>query len=150
ATLQAVLAARIDRLVPEAKRLLQVAAVIAKDIPLPLLQAVVEMPAELLQQHLHYLETAELLYETAWSATPTLTFKHVLIQEAAYESLFEETRQQVHRQIAQILVERFPDTVEQRPEVLASHYMAAGLHQHAVVYWQRAGERAIAHSAYLE
>src|SRR5262245_28741500 len=150
ATLQAVLAARIDRLVPEAKRLLQVTAVIGKHTPLPLLQAVVEMPAELLQRHLRPLQTAELLYETTRAATPTMTFKHVLIQEAAYQSLLEGTRRQVHRQIAEMLVEHCPQVEETQPEWLAHHYTEAGLSAQALVYWQRAWQYALDRSAYAE
>jgi predicted ATPase len=149
-TLQAVLAARIDRLVPEAKWLLQVAAVIGKHIPLPLLQAVVEMPAELLQQHLDHLQSAELLYETTWAAAQTVTFKHVLIQEAACQSLLQETRQQVHRQIAQMLSEYYPQIEETQPEWLAHHYTEAGLSAQAIVYWRRAGQYALDRSAYVE
>jgi len=149
-TLQAVLAARIDRLGPEAKRLLQVAAVIGKHIPLPLLQAVVEMPAEVLQRHLDHLQSAELLYETTCAAEQTVTFKHVLIQEAAYQSFLQETRQQVHRQIAQMLSEQYPQIEETQPEWLAHHYTEAGLSEQAIVYWQRAGHYALDRSAYVE
>lgn len=150
ATLQAVLTARIDRLMPDAKRLLQVAAVIGKHVPLPVLQAVVAIPAELLQRHLGHLQTAELLYETTWAATPTVTFKHVLIQEAAYQSLLEGTRQQVHRQIAQILATQCPQVEDTQPEWLAHHYTEAGLREQALVYWQRAGQYALDRSAYTE
>ncbi len=150
ATLQAVLAARIDRLMPDVKRLLQVAAVSGKDIPVPLLQALVKMPEEVLQRTLYHLQAAELLCEMTSDATQTVTFKHVLIREAAYQSLFEETRQQVHRQIAHMLVERFPQTEETEPERLAHHYTEAGLPDQAIAYWKRAGQYALDRSAYTE
>ena len=150
ATLQAVLAARIDRLGSEAKRLLQTAAVIGKNVPLPLLQAVVKMSTELFQQYLRHLQTAELLYEMTWTTLPTVTFKHVLIQEAAYQSLLEGTRQQVHRQIAQMLVEQYPQIEETQPEWLAHHYTEAGLGDQAMAYWKRAGQYALDCSAYTE
>jgi predicted ATPase/class 3 adenylate cyclase len=149
-TVQAVLAARIDRLPPTEKRLLQMASVIGKDVPFSLLSAVVELPEEELTRKLVQLQTAEFLYETRRGAQRIYTFKHVLTQEAAYQSLLQSTRQQVHQRIAQVLVEHFPETVEVQPEMLAHHYAEAGLIDQAVVYWQRAGECAIERSAPVE
>jgi predicted ATPase len=77
-------------------------------------------------------------------------FKHALVQDAAYASLLRSTRQQVHQRIAQVLEERFHETVETQPEVLAHHYTEAGSYEPAVAYWQRAGQRAIAQSAHVE
>src|SRR5262249_42006758 len=77
-------------------------------------------------------------------------FKHALIQDAAYQSLLKSKRQQYHQQIAQILGERFPDTGETQPELLAHHYTEAGLIERAIPYWQRAGQRATQRSANLE
>jgi predicted ATPase len=73
-----------------------------------------------------------------------------LIQDAAYASLLKSTRQQVHQQIAQVLEARFPALVETQPELVAQHYTAAGCHEPAVVYWQRAGQHASDRSAHLE
>jgi predicted ATPase len=73
-----------------------------------------------------------------------------LIQDAAYQSLLWSTRQQYHQRIAQAVAERFPETVETQPELLAQHYTEAGLSTQAVVYWQRAGKRASERSAYVE
>jgi predicted ATPase len=78
------------------------------------------------------------------------TFKHALIQDAAYQSLLRSTRQQYHQRIAQVLVSQFPETTETQPELLAQHYTEAGLNTQAIPYWQRAGQRAIARSAYVE
>src|SRR4030095_9186529 len=80
----------------------------------------------------------------------TYTFKHALIQEAAYQSLLKRTRQQSHQRIAQVLAAQFPETAETQPELLAQHYTEAGLAAPAVEYWQRAGERSSARSAYVE
>src|SRR5256712_11349794 len=77
-------------------------------------------------------------------------FKHALIQDAAYQSLLRSTRQQYHQRIAQVLVERFPDTAETQPELLAHHYTEAGLTEQAIPYWQRAGQQASDRSAHLE
>src|SRR4030095_14858995 len=76
--------------------------------------------------------------------------KHALIQEEAYQSLLRSTRQQHHQRIAQVLEAQFPDTAETQPELLAHHYTEAGLSAQAVVYWQRAGQHAVEHSANLE
>ena len=80
----------------------------------------------------------------------TYVFKHALIQDAAYQSLLKSTRQQYHQRIAQVLEAQFPDTIETQPELLAHHYTEAGLAAPAVEYWQRAGERSNARSAYVE
>ena len=150
ATVQAVLAARIDRLPPEDKRLLQAAAVIGRDVPFPLLQAIAEGPEEALRRSLAHLQAAEFLYELHLFPEHVYTFKHALTQEVAYQSLLQRTRQQYHQQIAQVLDERFPDTIATQPELLAHHYTEAGLSAQAVPYWQRAGQRAIERSANVE
>jgi predicted ATPase len=143
------LAARIDRLPLEAKRLLQMAAVIGKDVPVTFLEAIAGLPEVALQRALAHLQAAELLYETR-GVDRALTFKHVLIQEAAYHSLLKSARQGYHQQMAHVVAERFPDIVETQPELLAHHYTEGGLSQQAVGCWQRAGQRAIQRSANLE
>jgi predicted ATPase len=80
----------------------------------------------------------------------TYTFKHVLIQDAAYQSLLRSTRQQYHQRLAQVLAERFPEAAETQPELLAHHYTEAGLIAQAIPYWQRAGQRAAQRSAHAE
>jgi class 3 adenylate cyclase len=90
ATVQAVLAARIDRLPPEAKRLLQTAAIIGTEVPLPLLQAIAELPETALHRGLTHLQAAEFLYETCLFPEPEYTFKHALTHEVAYGSLLLE------------------------------------------------------------
>jgi predicted ATPase len=77
-------------------------------------------------------------------------FKHALIRDVAYQSLLKSTRQQYHRRIAQVLAEQFPALVDTQPELLAHHYTEAGAAQEAIVYWQRAGQRAIRQSSNLE
>ncbi len=150
ATVQAVLAARIDRLPPDAKRLLQTAAVIGTEVPFPLLQTVADLAPETLHRSLAQLQGAEFLYETHLFPERVHTFKHALTQNVAYQSLLTSTRQQVHRQIAQALETLFPETAETQPELLAHHYTAAALPEPAVAYWQRAGQRALDRSAHLE
>jgi predicted ATPase len=149
-TLQTVLASRIDRLPPEAKHLLQLAAVIGKDVAVPLLEAIVGLPPVALQQGLAHLQGGELLYDTTQVAGRTVTFKHALIREAAYQSLLRSTRQEYHHRIAQALEARFPETAETQPELVAHHYTEADLSAQAIPYWQRAGRRALERSANLE
>src|SRR5262249_8024638 len=78
------------------------------------------------------------------------TFKHALIQDAAYESLLKSTRQHYHQRIALVLEAQFPETTEGQPELLAHHYTEAGLTEKAVGYWHKAGQRAIERSAHVE
>src|SRR5262249_61773198 len=89
-TVQAVLAARIDRLPPEVKRLLQTAAVIGTEVPLPLLQAIAEVPEEVLQRDLAHLQAAEFLYETRLFPGCEFTFMHSLTRKVAYSTLLHE------------------------------------------------------------
>ena len=142
-TVQATLMARIDRLPAAEKHLLQVAAIIDKDVPLALLEAVAELPVETLHRGLERLQGAEFLYESRLVPVPVYTFKHVLTQEVAYQSLLRSTRQPYHQRIAQVLAEQFPETARLYPEQLARHYTEAGLEEQAILYWQRAGQRAV-------
>ena len=107
-TIQAVLLARLDRLPATAKSLLQAAAVIGKDVAVPLLQSITERLEESLQQDLAHLQAAEFLYETSLVPEPHYTFKHVLTQEVTYQSLLRRTCQQYHARIAQVLETHFP------------------------------------------
>jgi predicted ATPase len=150
ATVQALLAARIDRLPPEDKRLLQTAAVIGTEVPLSLLQAIAEVPEAALHRGLAHLQASEFLYETRLFPEQVYTFKHALTQEVAYQSLLASTRQKVHQRIAQVLEAQFPETVAIQPELAAQHYTAAGCPAQAVPYWLRAGQRASGRSANVE
>ena len=109
ATVQAVLAARIDRLPPEEKQLLQAAAVIGTEVPLPLLQAIAELPEAALHRGLAHLQAAEFLYETRLFPERAYTFKHALTQQVAYQSLLTSTRQRYHAQLAQALAAQSRD-----------------------------------------
>ena len=100
-TIQAVLAARLDRLPPEAKRLVQIAAVIGPEVPVPLLQRLAGLAEDALQRGLAHLQDAELLYETRLFPEPVYTFKHALTHEVAYSSLLQERRRALHAQIVE-------------------------------------------------
>ena len=106
-------------------------------------------PRRQLHRGLAHLQAAEFLYETRLFPERAYTFKHALTQQVAYQSLLTSTRQRYHAQLAQALEAR-PETVETQPELLAHHYTEAGLAAQAVGYWQRAGERSTARSAYVE
>lgn len=149
-TVQAVLAARIDRLPASAKSVLQAAAVIGKDIDLRLLQAITNVSAVVLQRDLTGLQTAEFLYEAQTTHVPVYLFQHALTQEVAYQSLLRSKRQQYHANIAQVLEAQFPAVAETQPELLAQHYTQADQGQLAIPYWQRAGQRAVERLANVE
>jgi tetratricopeptide (TPR) repeat protein len=149
-TIHAVLTARIDRLPAVAKRVLQSAAVIGKEVPFSLLAAVTRLPQEALSQSLTQLQAAEFLHETCLVPESIYTFKHALIQETAYHALLESTRRQQHLQIVQALAEQFATTAAQQPAWLAHHYSEAGCAEQAVLYWQQAGRHAVDRSAHAE
>jgi class 3 adenylate cyclase/DNA-binding winged helix-turn-helix (wHTH) protein/predicted ATPase len=148
-TLHDSLLARLDHLAA-AKGLAQLGATLGRDFAYALLRAVSPWDDETLQQGLQQLVAAELLYQRGLPPQATYLFKHTLIQDAAYQSLLHSTRRQYHQQIAQVLEAQFPDTAATQPELLAHHYTAADCPEPAVGYWQRAGERALRHSANRE
>jgi predicted ATPase len=115
-----------------------------------LLNAISPLEEQELQQGLARLVEAELLYQRGLPPIATYVFKHTLIHEAANESLLKSRRQRFHPQIARALVERFPETVETQPELVAHHYTEAPLNEPAIDYWQRAGRRALERSANVE
>src|SRR5262249_45501741 len=128
----------------------QLGAVIGRTFAYELVQAVTPLDAATLQGALAQLVEAELVAQRGMPPQATYTFKHALIQDAAYQSLLRSTRQQYHQRIAQVLVERFSETAEMQPELLAHHYTEAGLHDQAIPYWQQAGQQALQRSANLE
>jgi predicted ATPase len=142
ATVQAVLAARIDRLPPEEKRLLQTAAVIGYEVPLPLVQAIADRPEEVLHRSLAHLQATELLYETRLFPECAYTFKHALTHEVAYGGLLRERRRALHARIvealealagdrvAEVVSGRSPDQVER----LAHHALQGEVWDKAVTY----------------
>src|SRR5262249_8159736 len=149
ATLQDSLMARLDHLVT-AKSVAQYAAVIGRGFAYDLLQTVSQLDAATLQQELGRLVEAEIVYQRGVPPQATYTFKHALIQDAAYESLLKSTRQRYHQRIAQVLEEQFSETVEVQPELLAHHYTEAGLIEKAVHRWYQAAQKASERSAYVE
>jgi class 3 adenylate cyclase/tetratricopeptide (TPR) repeat protein len=148
-TLAGSLMARLDRL-SAAKEVAQRAAVLGREFGYPLLAAVAEMEEAGLRQGLARLVDAEIVFQRGEPPEATYTFKHALVQEAAYESLLKRTRQQLHGRVVDVLREQFPERVESEPEVVARHAEAAGRSDDAVTYYGQAGERAQARSAHEE
>jgi class 3 adenylate cyclase/predicted ATPase len=149
ATLQDSLMARLDRL-PAVREVAQLGAVLGREFAYEMLRTLGVMEEPILQDGLAQLVNAELLYQRGRLPRAKYIFKHALVQDAAYQSLLRRTRQQYHKQVAQMLVTHFPEVVETGPEVVAYHYTEAGCPAQAVTYWQRAGQRAVERSAHVE
>jgi tetratricopeptide (TPR) repeat protein len=150
ATAQAILAARIDRLAPEDKRLLQAASVIGKDVPFTLLRAVAEGSEESLRAGLGNLQAGEFLYEARLFPDLEYTFKHALTHDVAYGSLLQDRRRALHRQIAEAFQRLHPDRMAEHIEKLAHHALCGELWQSAVTYCRQAGAKAMARAASRE
>ena len=118
--------ARLDRL-NTAKEIAQIGAAIGREFSYDLIRAVSPLDEASLQQALAKLVEAELLYQRGLPPQVRYVFKHALVQDTAYQSLLKSTRQQYHQQIAQVLTERFAETIETQPELVAHHYTEAGL-----------------------
>jgi tetratricopeptide (TPR) repeat protein len=147
---QAVLAARIDRLPPEEKRLLQTAAVLGMEVPLALLQAIAELSEETLYRGLTHLQAAEFLYETRLFPEHAYTFKHALTHEVAYRSLLQERRRVLHMRIVEALEALASDRLADQVERLADHAFRGEVWDKALVYCRQAGAKAMERSASRE
>jgi class 3 adenylate cyclase/tetratricopeptide (TPR) repeat protein len=150
ATVQAVLAARIDRLPPEEKRLLQTAAVIGTEVPFALLPAIGELSEAELRRGLGHLQGAEFLYETSLFPELEYTFKHALTHEVAYGSLLLERRRGLHATIVSAIERLYADRLTEQVERLAQHAFRGEVWDKAVAYCRQAGTRALARSALRE
>jgi class 3 adenylate cyclase/tetratricopeptide (TPR) repeat protein len=150
ATVQAILAARIDRLDPKDKRLLQTAAVVSKDVPYPLLAAVADGGEDAVRQGLARLQTAELLYEATLFPEVEYTFKHALTHEVAYGSVLGERRRALHARIAESIERLHADRLVEHVEQLAHHTSRAQIWDKAAAYFDQAGARARARWANRE
>jgi class 3 adenylate cyclase/tetratricopeptide (TPR) repeat protein len=147
-TVQTILAARIDRLAPEEKRLLQTASVVGKDVPFALLQAIAELSDEALRGGLDRLRAAEFLYETGLFPDLEYTFKHALTHEVTYGSLLQERRRILHAQLVGAIERLHADRLGEQIERLAHHAFQGEVWERAVAYLRQAGTRAAAHSAH--
>jgi predicted ATPase/class 3 adenylate cyclase len=143
------LMARLDRLAP-VKEVAQVGAVMGREFGYELLAAVTSLDDRKLRDGLQELANAELVFRHGTPPHAIYTFKHALVRDAAYASLLRGRRQQLHARIATVLDERFPETVEAEPHLVAHHCTEAGLIEKAVDFWLKAGQQASERSAYIE
>jgi class 3 adenylate cyclase/tetratricopeptide (TPR) repeat protein len=150
ATAQALLAARIDRLPPEDKRLLQAASVIGTAVPFTLLQVIADVPEESVRRGLTQLQASEFLYETSVFPDLEYTFRHALTHEVAYASVLQDRRRALHARIVGALEALDPDRLAEHVERLAHHAFRGEVWDKAVTYLRQAGAKALAHSAYRE
>ena len=144
-TLQDSLMARLDYLA-SVKDIGQIGAAIGREFSYPLMREVVGRDEQSLKNALAKLEEAELLFRRGEPPEATYTFKHVLVRDAAYESLLKSRRQQLHGRIARTMEENFPDIVVSQPEILAHHFTEANLVEPAINYWLKAGNLALGRS----
>jgi tetratricopeptide (TPR) repeat protein len=144
ATAQAILAARIDRLAEEDKRLLQAASVVGKDVPFALLQAIAEEGEEALRRGLGRLQAAEFLYEAGLFADLEYTFKHALTHEVAYGSLLQERRRALHGRMVDAIEARYRDRLAEHADRLAHHAFRGERWDKAADYARQMGDRAAA------
>jgi class 3 adenylate cyclase/tetratricopeptide (TPR) repeat protein len=140
-TLQASLVARLDRLAP-VKDVAQIGAAIGREFSYELIGAVATLPAGDLDAALERLTASGLISRRGMPPVATYSFKHALVQDAAYSTLLRSRRQQLHASIAKVLVERFPTLSETLPEDVARHFTEAGLASEATGYWWKAGRLA--------
>jgi class 3 adenylate cyclase/tetratricopeptide (TPR) repeat protein len=147
---QGILAARIDRLPPDAKELLQTLAVIGSQFPLALVRQVVKLPADRLDPPLDVLQAGEFIYERPATGDVEYTFKHALTHDAAYNSLLTERRKLLHERTAQAIEVVYSQRLEDHYAELAYHYRSSDNAAKAVEYLCLAGEQAIDRGSYSQ
>jgi len=148
-SLQGSLMARLDRLA-SVRNLAQIGAAIGRWFRYTSLRAVAGVPESELQASLAQLVASGLVFQSGTPPDAIYTFKHALVQEAAYVSLLRKARIRLHRQIAQAFEAQFPELIDTQPELLARHYTEAGLAEKSVFYWSKAAQRSVARSAMAE
>jgi predicted ATPase len=148
-SLHASLLARLDRLAPT-REIAQIGAALGRSFSHELISAVAQMPQDQVDDALAHLVGAELIFRRGTPPDAEYTFKHALVQDAAYSTLLHSRRHQLHARIAATLEDRFPELVLAQPELAALHATEAGLVEKAVDYRLKAGQRALARSAMLE
>ena len=150
ATVQAVVAARIDRLPAKEKWLIQCAAVIGKDVPARLLQTVADEPEEVVGRRLAHLRDAEFLYEARLQPDLAFTFKHALTHDVAYQTLLREQQRTLHAKIVTAIEESYADRLIEQVERLAYHAVRGEVWGKAFDYLREAGGKAAGRSAHRE
>ena len=140
-TLQDLIMARLDRMSSN-REVAQLAATLGREFPYEVLAAVLDTDERTLRPELEKLVEAEILCVKGVPPACTYAFKHALLEEAIHGALHEEERRRFHRQVAEAMETRFPETAKRQPELLAQHFTEAGLTEKAVSYWRQAGLRA--------
>jgi predicted ATPase len=148
-TLEGSLLARLDRLA-SARETAQIGAALGRRFSHDLIAAVAAMPPQQVEDSLTRLEIAELLYRRGTPPDAEYTFKHALVQNAAYGSLLRSKRQKIHARIAATLETQFPEIAIAEPEALAHHFTQAGMTDAAIEWWSKAGHRSLKRSALVE
>jgi predicted ATPase len=148
-TLQDSLIARLDRL-GVAKDVALTASIIGPQFSYELLDAVARVSQATLLEGLEQLVRSDLLGQRGAPPQSHYIFKHALIRDAAFQSVLNARKRELHERIAEVLASRFPEVAETEPELLAHHYTEANLVDRALAYWRRAAERAAAQLAYIE
>ena len=148
-TLQASLMERLDRL-GAVREIAQIGSVAGREFSYELLQVVAGQTASHLETALQALVDAELVFRRGMSRQALYVFKHTLVRDAAYGSLLNSRRVQLHAAIADALEKQFPEVVAAEPETVAHHLAEAGLSRRAVRYWLQAGSNAARRSANVE
>jgi len=148
-TLHASLLARLDRLAP-AREVAQIGAALGRSFSHEQISAVSGMPLQQLDDALARLVHAELIFRRGTPPHAEYTFKHALVQDAAYSTLLRSRRHRLHAQIGKILEEQFPETAKAQPQMLAHHFTEAGMTEPAIDYWLKAGRQVLARSAMVE
>ena len=149
ATLRDSLTARLDR-APAAKEIAQIGAAIGREFSYELIAAVAPHTQTEIDSALNQLTESGLAFRRGTPPDATYTFKHALVQDAAYDSLLKSRRQELHGKIARVIEQRFPNIKETEPEVLARHYTEVGWPEKATPYWIQAGQRAFKRTALAE
>jgi class 3 adenylate cyclase/tetratricopeptide (TPR) repeat protein len=149
ASLHASLLARLDRLAPT-REVAQIGAALGRSFSHELISAIAPMPQQQIDDALAQLVTAELIFRRGMPPDAEYSFKHALVQDAAYSTLLRSRRQQLHARIVTTLESRFPEIVAAEPTILAQHCTEAGLDEKAVNYRLKAGQQAVGRSAMAE
>jgi TOMM system kinase/cyclase fusion protein len=149
-SLRDLLAARLDGLRPSARETAQLASVLGREFGGELLRAASPRDEAALRTDLRELTDTGVVFHRRSARSESYVFKHALIRDAAYETMVKPIRQSLHRGVAVVLRQRFPDVERAQPEVLAHHFERGGQIEKAVEYWKRAGDRTMARGAYAE
>jgi class 3 adenylate cyclase/tetratricopeptide (TPR) repeat protein len=148
-TLQDSLMARLDRQAPM-REIAQIGSCIGREFSYELISAVSPLRDNQLNESLEQLVNSELLYRVGTPPRANYTFKHALVQDAAYASLLKSKKQELHARIARVMESGFQQVIEAKPELIARHYTEAGLSANAIPFWLKAGELCIARAAHQE